>query len=193
MGGKFYVSIHVSFANSCVSKGYANGEWFGFGDIRATTLTITRWYSTTYIWFWKPGFEAGTPKEAGLFRSLNSPFELNAGVFLPRGSAKFSVWRIPGTRGFWGEKRKIPVSPFSKRRKIPPIHPPNRTAPCPHFGFEFVVFQDKRHQTMSKSAYYWYNTLQDRSVHDMYFFQKLDFLLRNMNFLTWNQQFWGLY
>ena len=36
MGGKFYVSIHVSFANACVSKGYANGEWFGFGVICAT-------------------------------------------------------------------------------------------------------------------------------------------------------------
>jgi len=30
MGGKFYVSIHVSFANACVSKSYANGERFGF-------------------------------------------------------------------------------------------------------------------------------------------------------------------
>ena len=28
--------IRVSFANSCVSKSYANGEWFGFGVICAT-------------------------------------------------------------------------------------------------------------------------------------------------------------
>ena len=34
--GKFSVLIHVSLANSCVSKCYENGEWFGFGDVGAT-------------------------------------------------------------------------------------------------------------------------------------------------------------
>ena len=28
--GKFSALIRVSFANACVSKSYANGEWFGF-------------------------------------------------------------------------------------------------------------------------------------------------------------------
>ena len=53
------------------------------------------------------------PKEAGLFRSPDSPFELNAGFFHLRETAKFSVWRIPGTREFRGEQSKIPVSPHS--------------------------------------------------------------------------------
>jgi len=40
MGGKFYVSIHVSFANACVAKGYKNREWFGFGDECATIFCV---------------------------------------------------------------------------------------------------------------------------------------------------------
>ena len=88
--------------------------------------------------FCKPGFGAGTPKEAGLFRSPNSLFELNAGDFLLRGSAKFSVWRISRSHRFWGEQRKIRVSTFRKRRKMPPILCQIRTVPCPQFGFDEI-------------------------------------------------------
>ena len=62
---------------------------------------------------------------------MDSPFELNAGISLPRGSAKFSVWRIPGTRELQGEQSKIRVPPsrlFKNARA-------------------FIAFQDKRHQT----------------------------------------------
>ena len=35
-GGKFSGSIHVSFANAYVSKGYKNREWRKFDDLGAT-------------------------------------------------------------------------------------------------------------------------------------------------------------
>ncbi len=94
------------------------------------------------------------PKKAGLFRSPNSLFELNAGDFLLREPAKFSVWRIPGTREFRGERSKIRVSPFRKRRKMPPYSWPPRTrrAPSCKNAVHLIAFQVKRHQTMSKSA-----------------------------------------
>ena len=97
------------------------------------------------------------PKKAGLFRSLNSLFELNTRDFLLREPAKFSVWRIPGTREFRGEQSKIRVSPFLKQRKMPlhsmpdlnhPVSPflkrrkcspfvcQTRTVPCHRFGFD---------------------------------------------------------
>ena len=95
-----------------------------FSDATGATLVVACWYSTTYVLFYKPGFEAETPKEAGLFRSPDSLFELNAGDFLLRESAKFSVWRISRTHRFWGEQRKIRVSAFRKRRKMPPKKPP---------------------------------------------------------------------
>lgn len=58
MGGKFYVSIHVSFANACVSKGYASGEWFGFGVhvppffmpfFRAASRAVDIWSGRRYV------------------------------------------------------------------------------------------------------------------------------------------------
>ena len=39
-GGKFSVLIRVSFANACVSKDYANGEWFGFDSIEPTIFVV---------------------------------------------------------------------------------------------------------------------------------------------------------
>ena len=61
--------------------------------------------------------------------SKNPLFELNAGTFHLRESAKFSVWRIQGTREIRGEQSKIRVSPFRKRRKMPPHSMPNQNRP----------------------------------------------------------------
>ena len=40
MGGKFYGSIRVSFANACVSNGYKTDNTFGF-DVLCATIFFT--------------------------------------------------------------------------------------------------------------------------------------------------------
>ena len=55
---------------------------------------------------YRPGFETKTSKKAGLFRSPNSLFELNAGIFLLRESAKFSVLQISGLTDFEVNREK---------------------------------------------------------------------------------------
>ena len=134
----FSISIHVSMENRWLSTTYANGEWFGFDEKWGTISVATCLYLTSYVLFYKSGDGAETSKKAGLFRSPNSLFELNAGDFLLRETGKFSVSRISGTHRFWGEQRKIRVSTFRKRRKMPPILSQIRTVPCPRFGFDEI-------------------------------------------------------
>ena len=76
MGGKFYVSIHVSFANACVSKDYANGERFGFGSLWSTIFVV---YASPRDWLF-----CFHPHDLSSKTASASPFPLSDTAPKPR-------------------------------------------------------------------------------------------------------------